>query len=63
MLEARRLIAQRDASLKEVAYELGFEDASHFSKLFKRCTGTTFSAFKQQAQAQYTLAAPGLMVA
>ena len=63
MLEAQRLIAEHDASLKEVAYELGFEDVSHFSKLFKRCTGTTFSAFKQQAQAQYTLAAPGLMVA
>ncbi|TGD82552.1 helix-turn-helix domain-containing protein [Hymenobacter wooponensis] len=63
MLEARRLIARRDAPLKEVAYELGFEDVAHFSKLFKRCTGTTFSAFKQQTQAQYTLPAPTLMVA
>jgi AraC family transcriptional activator of pobA len=63
MLEARRLIARRDAHLKEVAYELGFEDAAHFSKLFKRCTGTTFSTFKQQTQAQYTLPVSELMVA
>ncbi|TGE08376.1 helix-turn-helix domain-containing protein [Hymenobacter fodinae] len=61
MLEARRLITRRDAPLKEVAYELGFEDVAHFSKLFKRCTGTTFSAFKQELQAQY--AAPGQLVA
>jgi AraC-like DNA-binding protein len=53
MLEAQRLIALRDVPLKEVAYQLGFEDVSHFSKLFKRTTGVTFSQFKEQIWAQH----------
>jgi AraC-like DNA-binding protein len=48
MLEARGLAAAGDTTLKEVAYQLGFDDPAHFSKLFKRCTGTTFSDFRQQ---------------
>jgi|GEM_PF-2663880 len=53
VLEAKRLASLSDVSLKEVAYQLGFEDAAHFSKLFKRGTGVTFSHFKAQAQARY----------
>jgi AraC-like DNA-binding protein len=53
MLEAQRLIALRDVPLKEVAYQLGFEDVSHFSKLFKRTTGVTFSQFKERVWAQH----------
>jgi AraC family transcriptional activator of pobA len=53
MLEAQRLVARRDVPLKEVAYQLGFEDAAHFSKLFKRSTGITFSSFKASVWAQY----------
>ncbi|UOQ52246.1 helix-turn-helix domain-containing protein [Hymenobacter cellulosivorans] len=53
VLEAKRLITLSDVPLKEVAYQLGFEDVAHFSKLFKRCTGLTFSQFKQQTRAQY----------
>ncbi|MDF7811461.1 helix-turn-helix domain-containing protein [Hymenobacter sp. YC55] len=63
MLEAKRLVSLRDASLKEVAYQLGFEDVAHFSKLFKRCTGVTFSHFKKQTQAQYSCPLPTLMIA
>lgn len=53
MLEAQRLVSLRDIPLKEVAYHLGFEDVSHFSKLFKRSTGVTFSHFKEHVWAQY----------
>jgi AraC family transcriptional activator of pobA len=53
MLEAQRLVARRNVPLKEVAYRLGFEDVSHFSKLFKRATGSTFSSFKASVWAQY----------
>lgn len=53
VLEAQRLVSLRDVPLKEVAYQLGFEDVSHFSKLFKRATGVTFSSFKEQVWAQY----------
>jgi AraC family transcriptional activator of pobA len=35
-------------SMKEIAYELGFLDAAHFSKFFKVVTGVNFSAFKKE---------------
>ena len=53
MQEAQRLAAAHDAPLKEIAYQLGFEDVAHFSKLFKRCHGVSFSSFKAQARQQY----------
>jgi AraC-like DNA-binding protein len=59
MLEAQRLAAAHDAPLKEIAYQLGFEDVAHFSKLFKRCHGVSFSSFKAQARQQHA----GLVVA
>jgi AraC-like DNA-binding protein len=46
MQEARHLLAAPDVQLKQVAYELGFEDTAHFGKLFKRCHGMSFSAFR-----------------
>ena len=50
MQEAQRLAAAHDAPLKEIAYQLGFDDVAHFSKLFKRCHGISFSSFKAQAR-------------
>ncbi|MFA5833647.1 MAG: helix-turn-helix domain-containing protein [Bacteroidota bacterium] len=38
-LEAKRLINYTDKSIKEIAYDLGFEDAAHFSRFFKKQTG------------------------
>lgn len=46
MQEARHLLAAPDVQLKQVAYELGFEDTAHFGKLFKRCHGMSFSDFR-----------------
>jgi AraC family transcriptional activator of pobA len=63
VLEAKRLVSLGDVPLKEVAYHLGFEDVSHFSKLFKRCTGVTFSFFKEQRRAQYRCCPAGLVLA
>jgi len=34
-------------SLKEVAYYLGFDDTSHFSKFFKNKSGINFTDFKK----------------
>jgi AraC-like DNA-binding protein len=53
MLEAQRLATTYDAPLKEIAYRLGFEDVAHFSKLFKRCHGVSFSSFKAQVRQPY----------
>ena len=48
MQEARHLLAAPNVQLKQVAYELGFEDTAHFGKLFKRCHGMSFSDFRAQ---------------
>ncbi len=46
ILEAKRLLSYTDLSQKEVAYELGFEDASHFSRFFKNKVEISPSSFK-----------------
>lgn len=46
VLEAKRMAQTSGACLKEIAYELGYEDVSAFSKLFKRIAGQTFSDYK-----------------
>lgn len=46
VLEARRLLFYTDQSLKEIAFELGFSEASYFSRFFKRETGLTPLAYR-----------------
>lgn len=46
VLEARRLLVHSDQSLKEIAFELGFSEASYFSRFFKRETGLTPLAYR-----------------
>lgn len=46
VFEAKRIVQASGASLKEIAYELGYEDVAAFSKLFKRVSGETFSSYK-----------------
>ncbi len=41
VLEIRRHLSVRDRSVKELAFELGFEDASNLVKYVKRLTGKT----------------------
>lgn len=45
MLEARRLLIRGDLSVKEVAFDLGFEDVQSFSRFFKREEGLSPAAF------------------
>lgn len=49
--EAQRLFLYTNKSAKEVAYELGFENASHFGKFFKRVTGQSVTDVKKQNSA------------
>ena len=46
ILEAKRLLTYTDMTTKQIAYELGFDDPSHLSKLFKKNTGTPPSSYK-----------------
>ncbi|WP_159445087.1 helix-turn-helix domain-containing protein [Filimonas lacunae] len=50
--EAKMLIAHNNLSMKEVAFKLGFEDMSHFSRFFKKVAGTSFSSFRKEIQLQ-----------
>lgn len=46
ILEARRRMAYGGStSVKELAFELGFNDPDYFSRLFKKVTGKTVAAF------------------
>ncbi|WP_282042435.1 helix-turn-helix domain-containing protein [Winogradskyella flava] len=47
VLEAKRLLTYTDKTAKEIAYEVGFEDASHLSRLFKKYTSQSPSEFKK----------------
>lgn len=46
--EAKRLFFYTDKTSKEIAFELGFEDASHFSRFFKKHTQLSPSDFRKQ---------------
>lgn len=47
ILEARRMVVYTEKSSKEIGFELGFDDPSHFSKFFKSNTGQSFVEFKK----------------
>lgn len=45
--EAKRLFYYTDKSAKEIAFELGFEEAAHFSRFFKNSTSQSTSDFRK----------------
>lgn len=47
ILEARRLLQYSDKSIKEIAYEIGYEDIQTFSRFFKKIEGISPSHFKK----------------
>jgi AraC-like DNA-binding protein len=47
IMEAKRQALHSNVSMKQIAYLLGFEDHSHFSKYFKNNSGMNFSSFKK----------------
>lgn len=53
VLEAKRLLTYSDKSAKEIAYELGFDDASHLSRLFKKHTQLSPSEFKKRLKTTF----------
>ncbi|HEY0274374.1 MAG TPA: helix-turn-helix domain-containing protein [Chitinophaga sp.] len=48
MLEAKRNLAFSNVSVKEICYDLGFEDPAYFSRFFKHHTGVTPQDFREK---------------
>lgn len=48
MLEAKRLLHHSDKSVKEIAYEIGFEDLQTFGRFFKNAEGISPTDFKEK---------------
>lgn len=53
LLEARRNLVHSELAVKEIAYELGFEDASYFNRFFKRMSGQTPVEYKTHIRKMY----------
>ena len=51
--ETKQKLFATDQSGKEIAYELGFEDPSYFSRFFKKYTGYTLKAFRELSRKKY----------
>jgi len=47
IMEAKSLLKQTSLSIQEICYWLGFEDASHFNKSFKKQTNTTPTEYRK----------------
>lgn len=47
MLEAKRLLYHSTCSVKEIAHELGYDDHTYFSRLFKKTVGVTPGDFRR----------------
>lgn len=50
ILEACRLLVYTEMDVKQIAYELGYEDAIYFSRFFKKGTGMTALQFRMTNQ-------------
>ena len=48
-LEGKRLLRYTDMDVAEVAYETGFQEASHFSRFFKKVVGVPPGEFRRSA--------------
>lgn len=48
VLEAKRLLCHTDLSVKEIGYQVGYDEPVYFGKLFRKVTGTTPRHFRQQ---------------
>jgi len=48
LLEAKRMMSNQKTSIKEIAYYLGFDDPTYFTKYFKKGTGFTPKEFKKK---------------
>jgi AraC family transcriptional regulator, transcriptional activator of pobA len=48
LTEAKRQLVFTNQPIHEIAYDLTFADPSHFARFFRKQTGTTPQAFRDQ---------------
>ena len=51
MERAKRLLAETDWTITEMAFELGFSTSAYFTALFHRVTGVTPTQFRRRSRA------------
>ena len=49
LAHAKKLLLQTDNCISDVAFDSGFENAAHFSRLFKQKTGVTPMEYRKKA--------------
>jgi AraC-like DNA-binding protein len=50
LIEAQLRLKHTDFSISEIAYQVGFEDRSYFSRFFKKATGDSPVEFRKKGQ-------------
>jgi AraC-like DNA-binding protein len=53
LIEAKRLLVHTNLSVKEIAFEAGFEDPAYFSRFFKKWNQVTPLEFKAEIREKY----------
>jgi AraC family transcriptional activator of pobA len=51
LTEAKRQLVFTNQPIHDIAYDLAFSDPSHFARFFRKQTGTTPQAFREQSRA------------
>lgn len=51
IMEAKKQAVHCGSSMKQIAYQLGFDNLAHFSKFFKNNSGINFTCFRRGIQA------------
>lgn len=61
LLEARRLLFHSNFTVSEIAYSLGYDDPSYFTKQFRKATGFSPGDFRCSIRENYQLASQSLL--
>jgi AraC-like DNA-binding protein len=48
LIEAKNLLVSTDKSISEIGFELGYNEKSYFSSVFKKKTGQTPTEFREE---------------
>ena len=48
LMEAKRLMTSTDKTISEIAFEIGYNEKSYFSKVFKKKSGQTPTEFREE---------------